>query len=352
MNRRRKPPEPVCLQDFEAAARRILRPEIFDFVAGGAADEITIRWNREACDRLRLRPRVLRDVSVIDTSVKLLGLDLPHPILLAPVAYQKLLHPQGEIAAVKGAGATGSVFVVSSSGNVPVEEAAKAATAPLWFQLYVQPDPGMNRDLVRRAEAAGCRALCVTVDTPAIGPRNREQRSGFALPPGMKVPMNPRNVKARGAAGSPRRVSATWKDVEEFRKLSGIPVLLKGILHPDDADEAARLGLGGVIVSNHGGRNLDTAPATLDALPEVVDRVAGRLPVLVDGGIRRGTDVVKALALGASAVMIGRPYAYGLATGGADGVARVVRILRAELEMALALVGRPRIADLDRSVVG
>lgn len=352
MTRRRTSPEPVCLQDFEEAARRILRPEIYDFIAGGAADEITIRWNREAYDRLRLRPRVLVDVSQVDTRVTLLGLDLPHPILLAPVAYQKLLHRDGEIAAVKGAGASESVFVVSSSGNVSVEEAAKAATAPLWFQLYVQPDAGMNRELIQRAQSAGCRALCVTVDTPALGPRNREQRARFTLPPGMKVPMNPQNVKARGASGSSRRVSVTWKDVEEFRRHCSIPVLLKGILHPDDADQAARLGVGGIIVSNHGGRNLDTAPATIDALPDVVDRVAGRAAVLVDGGIRRGTDVVKALARGASAVLIGRPYAYGLAAGGADGVARVVRILRTELEMALALVGRPRIADLDRSVVG
>jgi 4-hydroxymandelate oxidase len=350
MNRRNAAP-PVCLQDFEEAARKKLPPTTADFMAGGAADEITIRWNREAYDRLALRPRVLIDVSQLDTRVRLLGLDLPHPILLAPVAYQKLLHKEGEIAAARGAGAEGALFVVSSSGNVAVEAIAKVATAPLWFQLYVQPDAGMNRDLLQRAQAAGCRAACVTVDTPVLGPRNREQRSGFRLPPGLKVPMNPQNVQARGAGGSAKRVSVTWKDIEAFQSMSSMPVLLKGVLDPEDADQAARAGVAGIIVSNHGGRNLDTAPATIDALPGIVDRVAGRIPVLVDGGIRRGTDVVKALARGASAVLIGRPYAYGLAVGGADGVARVVRILKTELEMAMALVGRPRIADLDRSVI-
>jgi 4-hydroxymandelate oxidase len=354
MTRRRKSSakEPVSLQDFEEAARRRLPSSVFDFIAGGAADEITIRWNREAFDRLRLQPRVLVDVTQVDTRVKLLGLDLPHPIVLAPVAYQKLAHPKGELAAARGAGAAGAVFVVSSSSTVSVEEIAKASTSPLWFQLYVQPDKGMNRELLQRAQAAGCRAACVTVDTPVLGPRNREQRAGFRLPPGLTVPMNPQNLKARSAAGSPKRVSVTWTDIEEFRLMSSMPVLLKGILHPDDADQAARLGVAGIIVSNHGGRNLDTAPATIDALPAVADRVGGRIPVIVDGGIRRGTDVVKALALGAAAVQIGRPYVYGLAVDGADGVSRVVQILKAELEMALALVGRPRIASLDRSVVG
>lgn len=351
MARRRKP-DPVSLQDFEEAARRRLSPSTFDFIAGGAADEITIRWNREAFDRIRLRPRVLVDVSRVDTGVTLLGLELPHPILLAPVAYQKLVHREGEIAAARGAGSARALYVFSSSATVSVEEVARVATAPLWFQLYVQADREANKEIIGRAAAAGCKALCVTVDTPVLGPRNREQRTGFALPAGLTVPMNPQNVKARGKGGSPKRVSVTWKDVEEFLSISPIPVLLKGVLHPDDADRAARMNLGGVIVSNHGGRNLDTAPAAIDALPEIVDRVAGRLPVLVDGGIRRGTDVLKALALGASAVLIGRPYAYGLAVDGADGVARVVNLLRSELEMAMALVGRPSVAALDRSVLG
>jgi 4-hydroxymandelate oxidase len=353
MNRRGKSRDPVSLQDFEASARKRMAPGIYDFIAGGAADEITIRWNREAYDRLRLRPRVLVDVSRVDTRVKLLGLDLPHPILLAPVAYQRLVHRQGELAAARGAGASESVFVVSSSATVPVEEIARVATSPLWFQLYVQPDAGMNREILQRAQAAGCRAVCVTVDTPVLGPRNREQRNGFALPRGFTVPMNPQNLQVRRAAATPassRRMPVTWKDIDAFQSMCSMPVLLKGILHPEDADRAARAGVAGIIVSNHGGRNLDTAPATIEALPEIAERVAGRIPVLVDGGIRRGTDVVKALGAGASAVLIGRPYVYGLSLGGAAGVARVVQILRTELEMAMALVGRPRIADLDRSL--
>lgn len=341
----------VAIPDFEAAARRKLPSAVFDFVAGGAADEITIRWNREAYDRIALRPRVLVDVSKVDTQVKLLGLDLPHPILLAPGAYQKLLHRDGELATARGAGASGAVFVVSSNATVAVEDVARAATAPLWLQLYAQSDPGRNREVIDRAQAAGCTALVVTVDTPAIGPRNREQRHGFKLPRGMKLPMNPQN-EAERKAGRHQRVSLTWKDVENFRKLAKIPVLLKGILHPDDAELAVKRGADGMIVSNHGGRNLDTVPATIDALPAIVDRVAGRVPVLVDGGIRRGTDVLKALATGAAAVLIGRPYLYGLAVGGAGGVYDVVRILRTELEMAMALSGRPTVASLDRSVLG
>lgn len=351
MSRGRKTSDPVCLQDFEETARRKLSPSTYDFLAGGAADEITIRWNREGFDRIRLRPRVLIDVSTVDTRLKLLGLDLPHPILLAPVAYQKLVHKEGELAAVRGAGSARAVFVFSSSATVSVEEAARVAASPMWFQLYVQADRGANKEIIGRAVAAGCKALCVTVDTPVLGPRNREQRAAFTLPKGLDVPMNPQNVKARSAAGGSRRVSVTWKDIEEFRSISPVPVLLKGVLHPEDADRAAAMKLGGVIVSNHGGRNLDTAPATIDALTGVVDRVEGRIPVLVDGGIRRGTDVLKALARGASAVLIGRPYVYGLAVDGAAGVARVVDLLRAELEMAMALVGRPSIAALDRSVL-
>jgi 4-hydroxymandelate oxidase len=354
---RPKAPEPVSLQDYEEAARRQLPGPTFDFLAGGAADEITIRWNREAYDRLRLRPRALVDVSSIDMRVRLFGLDLPHPILLAPLAYQKLLHREGEIAAARGAAAAGALFVVSSSATLAVESIARSTSAPLWFQLYVQSDRGANRDLVARAAAAGCKALCVTVDTPAVGPRNREQRSGFRLPAHLTLPMNPLAQKARrtalssSSAASSRRVSVTWKEIEEFLAMSSVPVLLKGVLHPDDAEQAVRLGVHGIIVSNHGGRNLDTALATIDALGDVAARVSRRIPVLVDGGIRRGTDVLKALALGASAVLIGRPYAYGLAVGGAEGVARVVTILRGELELAMALAGRPSISALDPSLL-
>ena len=340
----------VCLADYEEAARRKLSKINYDFVAGGAADEITVRWNREAYDRRSLRPRMLVDVSQVDTRVKLFGLDLPHPILLAPGAYQKLLHREGEMATARGAALAEAIFVVSSNATVSIEDIAQVAAAPLWLQLYAQSDPGRNRAIIERAQAAGCKALVVTVDTPAIGPRNREQRGGFTLPKGIKLPMNPQNEQERKVK-SHQRVSLTWKDIEAFRALSRIPVLLKGILSAEDADQAVQRGADGIIVSNHGGRNLDTAPSTFEVLPPVVDKVAGRIPVLVDGGIRRGTDIIKALAEGAAAVLIGRPYLYGLAVAGADGVADVVRILRTELEMAMALCGRPRLTDLDRSVL-
>jgi 4-hydroxymandelate oxidase len=346
----KKPSALVCLADYEAAARRKLPRTTIDFLEGGAADEITIRWNREAYDRIALHPRVLVDVNNVDTRVKLLGLDLPHPIMLAPGAYQKLLYKTGETATARGAGQAEAVFVVSSNATVSIEEIARVATAPLWLQLYAQSDSDKNREIIDRAQAAGCKALVVTVDTPVIGPRNREQRGGFKLPAHMNLPMNPQNQKER-KQGSHKRVSLTWKEIEAFRALSKIPVVLKGILHPDDADEAAKRGMDGVVVSNHGGRNLDTALSTIEVLPAIVEKVAGRIPVLVDGGIRRGTDIVKALAEGAAAVLIGRPYMHGLAVAGPQGVADVVRILRTELEMAMALIGSPKISDLNRSVL-
>ncbi|HEY3120272.1 MAG TPA: alpha-hydroxy acid oxidase [Vicinamibacteria bacterium] len=354
----------VSLNDLEPRARERVSHLAYEYIAGGAADEITLRWNREAYDHIRLRPRVLVDVSRIDTGVRVVGQDLAFPILLAPTAYHRLIHPEGERATARGAGAAGATLVVSSFATTAVEDVAAAATQPLWFQLYVQRDRGFTRDLVARAEAAGCRALCVTVDTPVLGPRDREAKAHFALPPGMERP-NLAGSKAVGGAGDVRAhrpaegeiystvldPTLTWKEIEWLLSVARVPVLLKGILNPEDADRAARAGVAGIIVSNHGARNLDTAPATIDALPRVVDAVAGRAAVLVDGGIRRGTDVVKALALGASSVLIGRPYLYGLGLGGAAGVAKAVRILRTELEMAMALLGRPTIRDIDRGVL-
>jgi 4-hydroxymandelate oxidase len=354
----------VSLNDLEPRAREKMSHLAYEYVAGGAGEENTLRWNREAYDHIRLRPRVLVDVSRIDTRVRLVGQDLAFPILLAPTAYHRLVHPEGERATARGAGAAGATLVVSSFATTAVEDVAAAATQPLWFQLYVQRDRAFTRDLVARAEAAGCRALCVTVDTPVLGPRDRESRARFVLPPGMERP-NLAGAKAVGAAGDVRAhrpvegeiystvldPTLTWKEIEWLQSVARVPVLLKGILDPEDADRAARMGVAGILVSNHGARNLDTAPATIDALPRVAEAVGGRTVVLVDGGIRRGTDVLKALALGAAAVLIGRPYLYGLALAGADGVARAVRILRTELEMAMALTGRPSLRDIDKSVL-
>jgi 4-hydroxymandelate oxidase len=270
-----------------------------------------------------------------------------------------MVHSEGELATAKGAGAAGAVMVVSTMATTSVEEVAAAAARPLWFQLYVQPDRTFTRDLVQRAEAAGCQALVVTVDTPVVGLRNREMRIKFALPPEMDRP-NLKGLKTASTSHLPPEneiysavldPKLTWKEIDWLRSFARVPVLLKGVMNPDDAERAVQTGASGLIVSNHGARNLDTLPATIDALPEVAARVAGRIPVLMDGGVRRGTDVLKALALGANAVLIGRPYLYGLGAAGAEGVARVVGILRREFEMALALTGRTAIKDIDASVL-
>jgi 4-hydroxymandelate oxidase len=331
----------------------------YEYVSAGAGDEITLRENQIAFDRLRLHPRVLVDVSTIDTRVTLFGQALDFPILLAPTAYHRLVHAEGEIATVRGAAAAGATLVASSFATTSIEDMAKAASAPLWFQLYVNKDRGFTRDLVQRAEAAGCKALCLTVDSPLTGNRHRERRAGFMLPPGIERS----NLTGLGAAtaGASHRLESTiysaildpaltWKDIEWVRGISRVPLLLKGVLSPDDASRGADSGAG-LIVSNHGARNLDTVPATIDALPRVVDAVGGRVPILMDGGIRRGTDVLKALALGASAVLIGRPYLFGLGAQGADGVTRIVRILRREFEMAMAMTGRRSLKEIDRTVL-
>ena len=353
------PAELFDLPDFERAARQVMTHIAWEYVSGGAADELTLRWNVESYQKLRLKPRALVDVSQLDTRVSLLGREHVSPIILAPVAYQRLFHPEGELAAVRGAHAAGSTFVLSTSATASIEEVAAAAPdCPRWFQLYVQRDRGLTAEFVRRAENAGCEALVLTIDSPLLGARYRELRSHFALPPGIK-----RAHQTGAAATASHRPSEnniyspildpalTWKDVEWLRGLTRLPVLVKGVMNADDADRAAQMNLAGLIVSNHGGRNLDTVPATIDILPEIAVRVAGRVPVLVDGGIRRGTDVLKAIALGATAVLIGRPYVYGLAAQGAQGVTRIVTILRRELEMGLALAGRTSLRELDASLI-
>lgn len=296
--------------------------------------------------------------SKLDTRVTLFGQEHAFPILLAPTATQKLTHAEGELATARGAGAAGTTMVLSSFSNTSLEEVAAVAKSPLWFQLYAQTDHGFTRELVQRAEAGGYRALCLTVDTPISGARNRETRADVKL---TSLP-NLKGFKGVGSEGGVRTGSLeifssvldaalSWKDVEWLRSFAKIPLLVKGVLNPDDADRAVKAGVAGIMVSNHGGRNLDTVPATIDALPQVADKVAGRVPVFVDGGIRRGTDVLKALALGADAVLIGRPYLYGLGAAGEDGVTKVVNILQREFQMAMVLTGRTNIGSIDRSVI-
>ena len=328
----------VSLDDYERAAKACIAPPAWEYIHSGAADEHSLRWNREAYANLRLSPRMLNDVRSIDTRVKLLGHELAHPILLAPVAAQTIAHPDGEVATAAGARAAKAGMVLSSYTARRVEDVARSGAEPLWFQHYIQ-ERSVMRDLLDRVMSAGCSALCITVDTPTLGARDRMTRSGFEYP---ELPY--RTVQ-------PGQNACTWADVEWTRNAVNVPVLLKGILHPDDADLGIKAGAAGIVVSNHGARNLDTVPATIDALPRIADRVAGRVPILVDGGIRRGTDVLKAIALGATAVLIGRPYVYGLAVAGAEGVAAVIEILRRELEQAMALTGRPSIAAIDRTVI-
>jgi 4-hydroxymandelate oxidase len=341
----------LSLVEFEERARQSMTPMAYEFVASGAADEHTLRWNREAFDRIRLRPRVLREVATVDTCVTLLGRDLAFPILLAPTAYHRVLHPGGELETARGAGAAGVTWIVSMSTTTAIADIARAATSALWFQLYFQSDQGFTREVVHQAEAAGCEALCLTVDSPIIGPRNRQARARFRLPPDVATPHLYDIGHRKQEIMDPRRVPATWKDVEWLRAFTKLPVILKGILDPDDAELAIQSGAEGIVVSNHGGRNLDTAPASVDVLPEVVDRVQGRIPLLVDGSVQRGTDVLKALALGAIAVLIGRPYCYALSVAGGAGVSRVVEILRSELEAAMMLTGVADLTRIDRSLL-
>jgi 4-hydroxymandelate oxidase len=341
----------LSLPEFEERARDGMTRMAYEYVASGAAEEHTVRWNRDGFDRIRLRPRVLRDVASVDTRVTLLGRELAFPILLAPTAYQRVLHPDGEIATARGAAAAGATLIVSVGTTTPIREVAAAGAAPLWFQLYFQSDRDFTRDVVRQAEEAGCDVMCLTVDSPILGPRNRQTRAGFRLPPDVTTPHLYDIGHRKQAIVDPRRVAVTWKDVEWLRGVTKLPLVLKGILDPGDAELAIGSGADGLVVSNHGGRNLDTAIASIDALPGIVERVHGRAPVLVDGGIRRGTDVVKALALGAAAVLIGRPYCYALSLYGSDGVRRVVEILRAELEAAMMLCGVARLSEIDRSLL-
>jgi 4-hydroxymandelate oxidase len=343
--------EILSLPEFEEVARQSMTPMAYAYVASGAAEEHTVRWNREALDRIRLRPRVLRDVTSVDTRVTLLGRELAFPILLAPTAYQRVLHPDGELEAARGAAAAGITYIVSMGTTTPIGEIARVATSPLWFQLYFQSDLEFTRDVVRQAEEAGCEVMCVTVDSPVLGPRNRQARARFRLPPEVTTPHLYDIGHRKQQVMNPRRVVATWKDVEWLRAFTKLPLVLKGILDPDDAELAIQAGVQAIVVSNHGGRNLDTAPAAIDALAEVADRVQGRVPLLVDGAIQRGTDIVKAIAVGASAVLIGRPYCYGLAIGGSAGVGRVVEILRGELDAAMMLVGASDLKSIDTSLL-
>ena len=337
----------LALHEFEPEARQRLPRAVYEYVVGGAGEEHSIRANEESYQRIFLRPRVLRSAGPVDLGQELLGRPLPAPVLLAPAAYQRLMHPEGELGAVQGAIRHGVPFVLSSNGTVSIEEIMAVPGARCWFQIYVQGDRGFTRDSIARVEAAGCEAVCVTVDTPVLGMRPRQLRAGFNIP--AEVPL-PHAARLRAASDPGRHSALTWRDVDWLRSVVKSKLLLKGVLHPADAELAIRAGVDGIMVSNHGGRNLDTVIPTIEALPDIAQQMAGRVPLLVDGGIRRGTDALKALARGANAVLIGRPYLYALAVGGADGVARCLSLLIEELRLTMALVGAASLQDLNRDV--
>ena len=344
--------------DYERAAEERLDPGAFGYFAGGATDEWTLRENVAAFTRWVLRPRVLVDVSAVTTATTVLGTEVSLPVLVGPTAFQRMAHPDGEAAMARGAAAAGTVMTLSTIATATIEEVAAAAPAGArWFQLYWSPDRGIVQNLVERAVAAGFGAIVLTVDLPVSGRRERDLRTRFEVPAEVPVPAFVEHAQA-AANVSPTQIgqvvdsSVTWRDLEWLRSLSSLPLAVKGILTAEDAVLACEAGAHGIVVSNHGGRQLDGVGASLDALPEVVEAVAGRAEVLMDGGVRRGTDVVKALALGARAVLAGRAPLWGLAVDGPAGVQRVLELLQAEVELALALCGCTSPADVTRAHVG
>jgi len=345
---------PVRVLDYRPLAAAVLPANTWGYVEGGAGDEHSLGWNEQSWQEIRLWPRALVDVSTIDTSLSLLGTALAHPIALAPTAAHSLYHPGAESQTLVGAGGGDALAVMSTLGSTPVDELGRVAKGPWWFQLYVQADRDFTTDLVQRAVVAGAGAIVLTVDTPLLGARDRDRRMGGHTVDAMRPPnVAPAAHSIDPGARPHQRVynpyldpSLTWDTLSWLVEISPVPVLTKGVLRADDARRAVDAGAGGIVVSNHGGRNLDTAVATSTALPGVVEAVAGNLPVLVDGGIRRGTDIAKALCLGADAVLVGRPAIWALAAGGADGVTHLLDLLRSELLMAMGLLGAPTLQDL------
>ncbi len=353
---------PLNLLDYERLAAKRLPAAVFDYFASGANDEVTLRDNRAAFERRRLAYRVLVDVSSRTLETTVLGRKLALPVAVAPMAFQRLAHPAGEMATVRAAGRAGTLFVLSTLSTTPMEDVIREAAGPVWFQLYVYRDRAITRALVERAEAAGVAALALTVDAPLLGRRERDVRNRFELPAGISaanlLPAGHGRLSApptdSGLAAYFAELldpSLSWRDVEWLRSITRLPVVLKGVVRADDAVRAIDHGAAAVIVSNHGGRQLDSAPAALDALEDIASAVGARAEVLMDGGVRRGTDVVKALALGARAVLLGRPVLWGLAADGEAGVGAVLALLRDEIDLALALSGCRSPDEVSRDLV-
>jgi 4-hydroxymandelate oxidase len=349
--------EPLNVWDYERIAEETLDEAAFGYFAGGAGDEHAVRGNVEAFDHWRLRPRVLVDVGEVTANTTVLGAELSMPIIAAPVAYQRMAHPEGEVAAARAAAAAGTIMCLSSfTTSTPADVAEAASDAPQWFQLYWHPDRGVTKQMLDQARESGFSAVVLMVDLPVLGPRERDLRTGFELHPDYRMEvyasaLGDLGVLTPAMAAQNVDPSLTWRDLEWLHENVGLPVIAKGILTAEDAVLAADHGCDAVVVSNHGGRQLDRAVASLDALPEVAEAVGDRVEVLMDGGIRRGTDVAIALALGARAVLVGRPVIWGLAARGADGVQHVLELLRDELLVALALLGCASPDDVGRAHV-
>ena len=355
--------QPLNLFEYQRLAKARMSPQGYDYYAAGAMDEITLEANHRSYDEIFLRPRVLTGVGNVDTKTTVLGSDLTMPVIVAPSAFHGLATPLAERATAGAAATAGVVYCMSTMANTRMEDVATVVPATRWFQLYVFKDRGVTRSLVERAEASGFTALELTVNTPKVGRREADERNHFALPAGLAAlnlqASHHSEVRDVGEGSGLAAYFAhliddnlTWADVEWLRSITKLPILIKGIGRGDDAKQAVASGAAGVIVSNHGGRQLDTARPTIRALPEVVQAVGGMVPILCDGGIRRGTDILKALAVGAAAVQVGRPVLWGLAVDGEAGARRVLELLRAELVLAMALCGCGTIAAITGDLIG
>ena len=327
-------PKILTVDDYEPLARERLPAEIYDYYAGGAGDEWTLEENRRAFERWVIRPRMLTGAWPAEPSIEVLGARLAFPVLVAPWAYQRRAHPDGELATARAAARAGTIMVVSTTTVDYLEDVAAASDGPKWWQLYVFTDRGGTVEMLHRVHAAGFAAVCLTVDFPDSGLRHRDARNGFEMPIGLP---------SDELTFAP---DLTWDDLAWIREAVPLPLLVKGIMTAEDARIGVEVGIDAIIVSNHGGRQLDSVHAPIMVLPEIVEAVEGRIPVLVDGGFRRGTDIFKALALGATAVLVARPTCWGLAAAGEDGVFDVLRILRAELENAMVLAGTRTVSDI------
>jgi len=355
--------ERITIADFVRDAAAILDGNALGYYRSGADRELTLADNENAFDRIRILPRVLRGVGRRDMATTVLGEPVSMPVIAAPMAMQRMASADGELDTARACRGADTIMVLSTISNTGVEHVVPERSGPVWFQLYVYRDRAVTENIIRRAESSGCRALVLTVDAPLIGQREADVRGRFRMPGHLDLPhvLNPDQPMSREADSPQSALNAyasdhldqdlDWDIIDWIRERTSMPIVLKGIMHPDDAVTAAERGVDGIVVANHGGRQLDTVPAGIDALPAVVDAVAGRVEVLMDGGVRRGTDVLKALAFGARAVLVGRPLLWGLTVDGSAGAEQVLEILRTELDRAMALAGCPDLASIDRTII-